>query len=354
MGRLSLRPAKQGGTAADTRPCPVLGKGGFYRSPDKVRRRWGSPARCEQLEVATLYLQDILMRLEHFWARQGCAIWFPYDVEKGAGTMNPATFFRALGPEPWRVAYLEPSRRPVDARYGENPNRLYQHLQYQVVLKPSPDDVQEIYLASLADIGIDAREHDVRFVEDNWEAPTLGAWGTGWEVWLDGQEITQFTYFQQVGGIDVRPVAAEITYGLERIASYVQGCSSVYDIQYKQGLSYGDIFLRAEVEHSIYSFELADTTLLLQLFDAYEKEAQRALDAGLLLPGYDYVLKCSHAFNVMEARGAVSVAQRTAMLGRCRRLARLCARTYVAQREALGHPLLTSPGLGQQGEVRGI
>ncbi len=298
------------------------------------------------MEVVILYLQDLLMRLESYWTRQGCAIWFPYDVEKGAGTMNPATFFRALGPEPWRIAYLEPSRRPVDARYGENPNRLYQHLQYQVLLKPSPDDVQEVYLASLADLGIDARAHDIRFVEDNWEAPTLGAWGTGWEVWLDGQEITQFTYFQQVGGIDVRPVAAEITYGLERIASYVQRVSSVYEIQYSAGLSYGDIFHRAEVEHSVYSFELADTDMLMRAFEMYEGEARRALDGGLLLPAYDYVLKCSHSFNILEARGAVSVAQRTAMLGRCRQLSRACARTYLAQREGMGFPLLGATSRG--------
>lgn len=286
-----------------------------------------------------MYLQDLIMRLERFWAERGCMIWFPYDVEKGAGTMNPATFFRSLGPEPWRVGYIEPSRRPADARYGENPNRLYQHLQYNVLLKPSPDDVQEIYLDSLYSLGIDPRQHDIRFVEDNWEAPTLGAWGTGWEVWLDGQEISQFTYFQQVGGIDTKPVSAELTYGLERLASYVQGTGSVYEIEWAPGLTYGEVFHRAEVEHSIYSFEQADTAMLAQLFNMYEAEAKRALEAGLLLPAYDYVLKCSHAFNVLDARGAASVAQRTAYLGRCRQLSRICAKIYIQQREEAGFPL---------------
>jgi glycyl-tRNA synthetase alpha chain len=290
------------------------------------------------------YLQELLMRLERFWSDRGCLIWLPYDVEKGAGTMNPATFFRALGPEPWRVAYVEPSRRPADARYGENPNRLYQHLQYNVILKPSPDDVQEIYLDSLYALGIDPRRHDIRFVEDNWETPLLGAWGTGWEVWLDGQEISQFTYFQQVGGLDARPVSAELTYGIERLASYVQGTASVYDIQWSPGVTYGDVFHRAEVEHSIYSFEQADTGMLARLFDMYEAEAKRLLDIGLLLPAYDYLLRCSHTFNVLDARGAVSVAQRTAYLGRCRALARTCAKTYVSQREVVGFPLCRQEG----------
>ena len=291
-------------------------------------------------EVLAMYMQDLLMALESYWAAKGCVIWLPYDVEKGAGTMNPATFFRSLGPEPWRVAYVEPSRRPVDARYGENPNRLYQHLQYNVLLKPSPDDVQEIYLDSLQHLGIEPRAHDIRFVEDNWEAPTLGAWGTGWEVWLDGQEITQFTYFQQVGGVDVRPVSAELTYGLERLAAYIQGLESVFDILWAPGITYGELFHRAEVEHSVYSFELADTGLLERSFAAHEAEARRALEAGLLLPAYDHVLKCSHVFNVLDARGAVSVAQRTMLLGRCRQLSRSCAQLYIQQRESAGYPLL--------------
>jgi len=289
-----------------------------------------------------MYLQDMLMSLERYWAARGCLIWFPYDVEKGAGTMNPATFFRALGPEPWRAAYLEPSRRPADARYGENPNRLYQHLQYQVVLKPSPDDVQDQYLESLRALGIDPLKHDIRFVEDNWEAPTLAAWGTGWEVWLDGQEITQFTYFQQVGGVEARPVSAEITYGLERLASYIQQKSTVYEIEWCPGVSYGEVFYRAEYEHSVYSFEVADTKMLTRVFDSYEGECRRALERGLLRPAYDYVLKCSHLFNLLDARGAASVAQRNVFLGRCRSLSRECARTYLREREELGHPLLAA------------
>lgn len=300
---------------------------------------WARRAFVRGEEPLYPYLQELILRLERFWCDRGCLLWLPYDVEKGAGTMNPATFFRALGPEPWKVAYVEPSRRPADARYGENPNRLYQHLQYNVLLKPSPDDVQEQYLDSLFALGIDPQRHDIRFVEDNWETPLLGAWGTGWEVWLDGQEISQFTYFQQVGGIDVRPVSAELTYGLERLASYVQGAASVFDIRWAPGVTYGEVFHRAEVEHSIYSFEQADPGMLARLFDMYEAEAKRLLEAGLLLPAYDYLLRCSHTFNLLDARGAVSVAQRTAYLGRCRALARAAARTYLGQREALGFPL---------------
>ncbi|MDP2873027.1 MAG: glycine--tRNA ligase subunit alpha [Bacillota bacterium] len=299
-----------------------------------------------------MYLQDLLMKLERFWAARGCLIWFPYDLEKGAGTMNPATFFRAIGPEPWRAAYIEPSRRPADGRYGENPNRLYQHLQYQVVLKPSPADVQDIYLASLVELGIDPLAHDIRFVEDNWETPVLGAWGTGWEVWLDGQEITQFTYFQQIGGMDVRPVAAEITYGLERLAAYVQGCDTVYEIEWAPGVTYGELFHRAEYEHSAYGFDLADTEMLARVFDLNEAEARRALEAGLLRPAYDCLLKCSHAFNLLDARGTVSVAQRTALLGRCRVMSRACARAYLAQREALGFPLLGASQGREGGDCR--
>ena len=238
--------------------------------------------------------QEIILTLQNYWAKQNCIIAQPYDVEKGAGTMSPYTFLKALGPEPWRVAYVEPSRRPADARYGENPNRVYQHHQYQVILKPSPDDIQDLYLGSLEALGIDPKKHDIRFVEDNWEAPTLGAWGLGWEVWLDGMEITQYTYFQQVGGFDCELESAELTYGLERIAMYIQEKDNVFDIEWVGGITYGDFFKIAEIEHSKYSFELADTKLLFSLFDSYEKEAERTIKEGLVLPAYDYVLKCSH------------------------------------------------------------
>lgn len=284
--------------------------------------------------------QELILTLDHFWAKQGCVIQQPYDIEKGAGTMNPATFFRVLGPEPWRVAYVEPSRRPTDGRYGENPNRLQHYYQYQVILKPSPDDVIEVYLASLRSLGIDPLQHDIRFVEDNWESPTLGAWGLGWEVWLDGMEITQFTYFQQCGGYDLHPVSAEITYGLERIAIFLQGVESVFDIVWTDGITYGDIHHQGEVEHSRYNFEVADTDLLFTSFEAFEKEARRALEAQLVLPAYDYVLKCSHTFNLLDARGAISVTERTAFIHRIRALARACARAYLTQREAMGYPLL--------------
>lgn len=284
--------------------------------------------------------QELILTLDNFWAKQGCVIQQPYDIEKGAGTMNPATFFRVLGPEPWRVAYVEPSRRPTDGRYGENPNRLQHYYQYQVILKPSPDDVIEIYLESLRALGIDPRQHDIRFVEDNWESPTLGAWGLGWEVWLDGMEITQFTYFQQCGGYDLYPVSAEITYGLERIAIFLQGVESVFDIEWAGGITYGDIHHRGEVEHSRYNFEVADTTFLFNIFEAFEQEAQRALAAGLVFPAYDYVLKCSHTFNLLDARGALSVTERTAYIHRIRALARACAKAYLKEREAMGYPLL--------------
>ncbi|NPV70462.1 MAG: glycine--tRNA ligase subunit alpha [Firmicutes bacterium] len=283
--------------------------------------------------------QDVIMSLENFWADQGCAIMQPYDVEKGAGTMNPSTFLRALGPEPWRVAYVEPSRRPTDGRYGDNPNRLYQHHQYQVIMKPSPADIQDTYLKSLSALGIDPATHDIRFVEDNWESPTLGAWGLGWEVWLDGMEVTQFTYFQQVGGYDCRPVSVEITYGLERLASYIQGVDNVFTIEWVDGLTYGDVFKMAEFEHSKYSFELADIPTLFNLFETYEKEARRLANDGLVLPSYDYVLKCSHTFNVLEARGAISVTERTSYLLRVRTLARHVARAYLEQRKDQGFPL---------------
>ncbi|BCV20582.1 glycine--tRNA ligase subunit alpha [Moorella sp. Hama-1] len=284
--------------------------------------------------------QELIMTLQQYWAARGCVIQQPYDLEKGAGTMNPATFLRALGPEPWRVAYVEPSRRPTDGRYGENPNRLQHYYQYQVILKPSPDNVQDLYLQSLEAIGINPLEHDIRFVEDNWESPTLGAWGLGWEVWLDGMEITQFTYFQQCGGFDCHPVSAEITYGLERLAMYIQQVNSVYDIEWVDGITYGDIHHQTEVDYSHYNFTVADTSMLAGLFNAYEAEAMRVVEKGLVQPAYDYVLKCSHTFNLLDARGAISVTERTAYIGRVRHLARLCAAAYLEQRERLGYPLL--------------
>lgn len=284
--------------------------------------------------------QEMILTLNEFWAGRDCVIQQPYDVETGAGTMNPATTLRALGPEPWRVAYVEPSRRPTDGRYGENPNRLQHYYQYQVILKPSPDDVLEVYLDSLRAIGIDPLKHDIRFVEDNWEAPTLGAWGLGWEVWLDGMEITQFTYFQQCGGLDCRPVCAEITYGLERLAMYIQEKDSVFDIQWVQNISYGDVHHRGEVEYSHYNFNQADAGMLFKLFEMYEREAIRIAEKGLVLPAYDYVLKCSHTFNLLDARGAISVTERTGFIHRVRNMARLCAEKYVAQREEMGYPLL--------------
>ena len=293
--------------------------------------------------------QELILTLNNFWAKENCIILQPYDVEKGAGTMNPATFLRALGPEPWRVAYVEPSRRPTDGRYGENPNRLQHYYQFQVILKPSPDNVLDIYLESLKAIGIDPAQHDIRFVEDNWESPTLGAWGLGWEVWLDGMEVTQFTYFQQCGGLDCRPVSAEITYGLERLSMFIQNKDSVFDIVWVDGVTYGDIHHQGEVEHSHYNFEAADTGMLLNLFNTYEQEALRIADKGLVLPAYDYVLKCSHTFNLLDARGAISVTERTNYIGRVRNLARTCANAYVAERERLGFPLLKVKGAEQVG-----
>ena len=287
-----------------------------------------------------MYFQELIMTLYDYWGKNGCMIMQGYDVEKGAGTMNPQTFLRALGPEPWKVVYVEPSRRPADARYGENPNRVYQHHQLQVILKPSPDNVQELYLNSLKAIGIDPLKHDIRFVEDNWEAPTLGAWGLGWEVWLDGMEITQFTYFQQVGGISCELESAELTFGLERIAMYLQDVDSILDIEWTEGVKYGDIFKQAEYEHSVYSFEEADIKTLKTLFSTYEEQATRLIGKGLVLPAYDFVLKCSHTFNVLDARGAVSVTERTHFIGRVRNLARLVAAKNIEKREELGFPLL--------------
>ena len=284
--------------------------------------------------------QELLMTLERFWAERGCVIQQPYDIEVGAGTFNPATLLRVLGPEPWKVAYVEPSRRPTDGRYGENPNRLQHYYQYQVILKPSPKDIQQQYLDSLKAIGLDPLDHDIRFVEDDWESPTLGAWGLGWEVWLDGMEITQFTYFQQAGSIDLNPVSVELTYGPERIAMYIQGVKSVYDLEWTKGVSYGDVHHRGEVEHSTYNFELADVDMLFKLFDMYEAEAVRIIGHKLVLPAYDYCLKCSHTFNLLNARGAISVAERASLIGRVRQMARLCAEAYLRQREEMGFPLL--------------
>ena len=289
--------------------------------------------------------QEMILTLNKFWGEHGCVILQPYDIEKGAGTMNPATFLHALGPEPWNVAYIEPCRRPADGRYGENPNRLQHYYQYQVILKPSPDNIQELYLQSLAALGIKAEEHDIRFVEDNWESPTLGAWGLGWEVWLDGMEVTQFTYFQQCGGIDCKPVCGEITYGLERLATFIQGVDSVYDIQWVGDVQYRDVFHQNEVDYSEYNFKVADTDMLFNFFDAYEKEAIRVVEAGLVQPAFDYVLKCSHTFNLLDARGAISVTERTHYIARVRNMARLCAQAYVAQRESLGYPIVKDPAL---------
>ena len=288
--------------------------------------------------------QEIILRLQNYWASRNCLIWQPYDVEKGAGTMNPATFLRSVGPEPWKVAYVEPSRRPADGRYGENPNRLYQHLQYQVILKPAPEDIQDQYLESLVQLGIDPGEHDIRFVEDDWESPTLGAWGLGWEIWLDGMEITQFTYFQQVGGLDLDPIPVELTYGLERLAMYIQNKDNVFDLIWVDGITYGDVFKKAEEEHSRYSFESADPELLFSLFASYEKEAARLAQEKFVLPAYDYVLKCSHTFNVLEARGLISVTERTGYIARVRELARLVAVNFLEQREEAGYPLKQKGG----------
>ncbi|MGH7334136.1 MAG: glycine--tRNA ligase subunit alpha [Candidatus Rokuibacteriota bacterium] len=285
--------------------------------------------------------QDLLLALQRYWANQGCVIQQPYDLEVGAGTMHPDTFLRVLGPEPWKVAYVQPSRRPTDGRYGENPNRLQRYYQFQVILKPSPPDVQDLYLKSLGALGIAPLRHDIRFVEDDWESPALGAWGLGWQVDLDGMEITQFTYFQQAGGIDLNPVSAEITYGLERIAMYLANVNSVYDLPWAPGVSYGQVHHRAEVEFSRFNFEIADTTVHARVFEAYEAEARRLLRHDLVLPAYDYCLKCSHLFNLLDARGAVSVTERTSYLGRLRAISREVAEGYLREREVRGYPLLT-------------
>ncbi len=286
-----------------------------------------------------MFFQDIIFTLQKYWGDKGCVIQQPYDLEVGAGTFNPATFLRVIGPEPWNVAYVEPSRRPTDGRYGENPNRLQHYYQFQVILKPSPDTVQEMYLDSLAALGIRGDAHDIRFVEDDWESPTLGAWGLGWEVWLNGMEVTQFTYFQQVGGIDLHPVSVEITYGLERLAMYLQEKESVYDLRWNAAVSYGQVHHQNEVEQSRYNFELSNAEMLAKLFEMFEAESIRLGQAGQPWPAYDYCLKCSHVFNLLDARGAISITERTGYIGRVRRLASKVAALYAAQREEMGYPL---------------
>lgn len=285
-------------------------------------------------------IQEMILALQKHWSEQNCILMQAYDVEKGAGTMSPMTLLRSLGPEPWNVAYVEPSRRPADGRYGQNPNRLYQHHQFQVIMKPSPDNIQELYLDSLKVIGINPLEHDIRFVEDNWENPTLGAAGLGWEVWLDGMEITQFTYFQQIGGLEANPVTVELTYGIERLASYIQDKENVFDLEWTDGVTVKDIFFQPEYEHSKYTFEESNTDMLFQLFSMYEEEAKHTMEKGLVFPSYDYVLKCSHTFNLLDAKGVISVTERTGYISRIRNLARNIAKSYVAERERLGFPML--------------
>ena len=295
-----------------------------------------------------LSMANIILTLEQFWSKQGCMVMQSYNTEKGAGTMSPYTFLRAIGPEPWNVCYVEPSRRPADGRYGENPNRLYQHHQFQVLMKPNPDNIQDLYLDSLRALGIEPLEHDIRFVEDNWENPSMGCAGVGWEVWLDGMEVTQFTYFQQVGGLEVKPVASEVTYGLERLASYIQDVNSVFDLEWADGVKYGDIFKEPEYEHSKYAFEDSDQQMLLDSFDTYEKEAKRLTKLGLVHPAYDYLLKCSHTFNLLDARGAVSVTERAGYLSRIRNMAKAIAKVFVAERKKLGFPLIKDEELRQK------
>ncbi len=302
------------------------------------------PLRQTSEKGHTLNFQDLIFSLQRYWADRGCIVLQPYDMEMGAGTFHTATFLRALGPEPWRAAYVQPSRRPKDGRYGENPNRLQHYYQFQVVLKPSPDNIQDLYLGSLQQLGIDTRVHDVRFVEDDWESPTLGAWGLGWEVWLDGMEVTQFTYFQEVGSLPCKPVLGEITYGLERLAMYLQGVDSVYDISWNGEIGYGDVYHQNEVEQSRYNFEHSNVNWLFQQFNDFEAEARRLMDEKLPLPGFEMVMKCSHVFNLLDARGAISTTERAAYIGRVRALARLVAQSYFESRQALGFPLLNRTG----------
>jgi glycyl-tRNA synthetase alpha chain len=287
-----------------------------------------------------MHFQDVILSLQKFWAKKGCILIQPYDMEVGAGTFHPATLLRTLGPEPWNVAYVQPSRRPTDGRYGENPNRLQHYYQFQVILKPSPGDVQQLYLQSLKTLGLDTQDHDIRFVEDDWESPTLGASGLGWEVWLDGMEITQFTYFQMAGSIDVHPVSVEITYGLERICMYLQRVDNVFDIQWNEKIRYRDVHHQQEVEQSTYNFEDANVNMLFDLFTMYEAESEKIIKKGLVLPAYEYCLKCSHTFNLLDARGAISVTERTGYIARIRNLARACAEQYIKQRHEMGYPLL--------------
>ena len=287
-----------------------------------------------------LSFQDIILTLQGYWAKQGCALLQPYDMEVGAGTSHTATFLRALGPEPWKAAYVQPSRRPKDGRYGDNPNRYQQYYQYQVVLKPAPANILELYIGSLEALGFDLKQNDIRFVEDDWENPTLGAWGLGWEVWLNGMEVTQFTYFQQVGGIDCRPITGEITYGLERLTMYIQGVENFKDIIWTEGLTYGDVYLQSEIESSKYNFEASNPELLFTLFSLYEKEAEQLIGKELVLPAFDHVLKCSHTFNLLDARGVISVTERTRYIGKIRTMARQVAQIHLQQRERLGFPLL--------------
>jgi glycyl-tRNA synthetase alpha chain len=291
-----------------------------------------------------LTFQEIILTLQQYWAKQGCVLLQPYDMEMGAGTFHTATFLRALGPEPWQAAFVQPSRRPKDGRYGENPNRLQHYYQFQVVLKPSPPNIQELYLNSLRALGVDTNVHDIRFVEDDWESPTLGAWGLGWEVWLNGMEVTQFTYFQEVGGLKCKPVLGEITYGLERLAMYLQGVENVYDLVWTKGVSYGDVYHQNEVEQSKYNFEHSNTQWLFQQFNDFEREAARLMDLGLPLPGFEMVMKCSHTFNLLDARGAISVTERAAYIGRVRTLSRKVAQAYYDSREELGFPMLSQSG----------
>lgn len=284
--------------------------------------------------------QDIILKLQRYWADQGCIVQQPYDIEVGAGTMHPDTALRVIGPEPWNVAYVQPSRRPADGRYGDNPNRLQHYYQFQVIMKPAPENVQTLYINSLAALGIDPAEHDIRFVEDDWESAAIGAWGLGWEVWLDGMEVTQFTYFQQVGGVDMESVPAEITYGLERIAMFVQKVDNVYDLKWNDTVTYGDVHHQGEVENSIYNFEIADVAMLSDVFSRYEKESERLADQGLVLPAWDCVLKCSQLFNLLDARGAISVTQRTGYVSRIRLIASKCCAAYAQQRKDMGYPLM--------------
>ncbi|MFN2269085.1 MAG: glycine--tRNA ligase subunit alpha [Desulfonatronovibrio sp.] len=289
-----------------------------------------------------MLFQDVILNLQKFWTKQGCVLQQPYDIEVGAGTFNPATFLRVIGPEPWKTAYVEPSRRPADGRYGENPNRLQHYYQFQVILKPAPANIQDLYLQSMEILGIDPKKHDIRFVEDDWESPTLGAWGLGWEVWLNGMEITQFTYFQQVGGIDLDPISVEITYGLERISMYLQEKESVYDLNWSNDVTYGQIHHQGEVEHSKYNFEMSDSQMLLDFFDKCEKESLNLCAGNLAWPAYDYCLKCSHVFNLLEARGAISITERTGYISRVRNLASKVAALYNEQRKEMGYPMLKS------------